>query len=145
MEEIEPAAPAEVQEALRDVMELARGLAVSRLEELDDPAAEITPFGVVRTESGLVPVLLDEVAEQLGNPDGMGRVAASLLGRYEADAFAIAARWYSSPDGSPDHPQAREVMRVIVGHSDGLSGAIFAEIDRRPEGPRLSAVWEAVA
>jgi hypothetical protein len=143
--ETEPAAPPEVQAALREVMDFARALAVTRLQELDDPAADVAPFGVVRTDTGLTPVALDDVRGHLGNPDGMGRVAGSLLAQFDADAFAIAARWYASPDGSPDHPQAREVVRVIVGHSDGLSGAVFAEIDRRPEGPRLASVWETVA
>jgi hypothetical protein len=143
--ETEPAAPPDVQAALREVMDLARALAVSRLEELDDPAADVAPFAVVRTADGLTPVTLDDVRGHLGNPDGMGRVAASLLAQFDADAFAIAARWYASPDGSPEHPQAREVVRVIIGHSDGLSGAVFAELERRPEGPRLASVWETVA
>jgi hypothetical protein len=72
----------------------------------------------------------------------MGRVAGTLLKRPGAEAFAIAATATASPDGSPAHPQAREVIRVIVGHAEGMSGATWCELRRGPEGPRLTGLWE---
>ncbi|MBW3551232.1 MAG: hypothetical protein KY442_10595 [Proteobacteria bacterium] len=84
----------------------------------------------------------DTLAEHLADAAGTGRVASTLLQRYGADAFAIAATATASPDGSPEHPQAREVVRVIVGHADGTSGATWCELRRGSEGPRLTGLWE---
>ena len=69
-------------------------------------------------------------------------MARTLLDRYAAAAFAIAARGIASPDGSPEHPQAREVVRVIVGLPDGTSGSTWCELRRGADGPRLSGLWE---
>jgi hypothetical protein len=57
-------------------------------------------------------------------------------------AFAIAVATFASPDGSPEHPQAREVVRVIVGHADGTNGATWCELRRGADGPRLTGLWE---
>jgi hypothetical protein len=135
----------EDQAALESVLDAARGLAADRLGELDAADAPIAPFAVVRSARGLTPVLLDDVAEHLATPEGTSRVAGSLLHQFDADAFALATPWHASPDGRPDHPQAREVLRIIVGHVSGRSGAVYAEIERRPEGPRLAPVWETIA
>ncbi len=136
---------AEVQSALAEVLDAARSLAIARVGGLDDAGAPVAPFAVVRTPAGLRPVLLDDVAAHLATPAGVNRVAGSLLHQFEADAFALAAPSHASPDGRPEHPQAREVLRIIVGHVSGVSGAAYAEIDRGPGGVRLGPVWETIA
>jgi hypothetical protein len=64
------------------------------------------------------------------------------MGRPGAEAFAIAALASASPDGGAEHPQAREVVRVIVGHADGTSGSTWCELRRGADGPRLTGFWE---
>ncbi len=140
-----PVRPSSDASALETVLDAARSLAAERVGALRAPDAEIEPFAVVHTARGLVPVLLGDVAEHLATLDGTNRVAGSLLHQFDADAFALATLWHASPDGTAEHPQAREVLRIIVGHVSGSSTAVFAEIERRPEGPRLAPVWETIA
>lgn len=134
--------PPEISRRLGEVFDFARALAQARLEELDAPDAEIEPFGVAAVGEELKVVLLDDVRGHLATPHGMGRVAGTILQRYGADTFAIAATHHASPDGSAEHPQAREVMRVVVGHANGMSGAMYAAVERGTQGPRLGQVWE---
>ena len=140
-----PVRPSSDASALGTVLDAARSLAAERVGGLRAPDAEIEPFAVVHTARGLVPVLLGDVAEHLATLDGTNRVAGSLLHQFDADAFALATLWHASPDGTAERPQAREVLRIIVGHVSGSSTAVFAEIERRPEGPRLAPVWETIA
>jgi len=132
-EHLDPAAKA----LLADTLDVARATAEGRTERGD-----LEPFALVHAGGDLQLVLLGDVAEHLADPGGTGRIASTLLGRYGADAFAIAALTTASPDGSPEHPQAREVVRVIVGHADGTSGATWCELRRGPDGPRLTGLWE---
>ena len=122
-----------VRALLSETLDVARGTAEARTERGDRE-----PFALVHTGGDLKLVLLGDVAHALADPAGTGRVAATLLQRYEADAFAIAAPATASPDGSPEHPQAREVMRVIVGHADGTSGSTWCEL----RGGKLTGLWE---
>lgn len=122
---------------LAETLDVARAAAEGRVQRGD-----LEPFALVHAEADLRLVLLGDVAEALGYADGTGRVAATLLRRYDAAAFAIAALGFASPDGSPEHPQAREVVRIIVGHADGASGATWCELRRGPDGPRLTGLWE---
>lgn len=138
----EPDVPPEVRQRLRDVMDFTRDMARVRLEALTRPDARIEPFGAILTDEELRGVVLDDVAEHLTTPEGTSRVAASLVERFGARAFAVATAAWSSPDGSPEHPQRREVVRVVVGDESGLTGALFGEVQRRAEGPRLTGIWE---
>jgi len=122
---------------LAETLDVARGTAEGRVK-----AGDLEPFALVHADGELRLVLLGDVAETLVDAAGTGRVANTLLQRYAADAFAIVARATASPDGSPDHPQARDVVRIIVGHADGTSGATWCELRRTPEGPRLTGLWE---
>ena len=122
---------------LTETLDVARATAEGRVER-----GNLEPFALVHAEGDLQLVLLGDVAEALDHADGTGRVAATLLRRYDAAAFAIAVATFASPDGSPEHPQAREVVRIIVGHSDGASGATWCELRRRADGPRLTGLWE---
>lgn len=122
---------------LAETLDVARATAEGRVKHGD-----LEPFALVHAANDLRLVLLGDVAEALHRPDGTGRVATTLLRRYDATAFAIAAPGVASPDGSPEHPQAREVVRVIVGHADGTSGATWCELRRGREGPRLTGFWE---
>jgi hypothetical protein len=126
-----------MQALLAETLDVARATAEARVE-----AGDLEPFALVHADADLRLVLLGDVAEHLADPAGTGRVAATLLERYGAEAFAIAAGATASPDGSAEHPQAREVVRVIVGHADGTSGATWCELRRGAEGPRLSGLWE---
>lgn len=139
----EPPIPPDVSTLLRTVVDFTRALAETRTAELEGMDADIEPFAAIHTDDGLTPVVLTDVREHLNTAEGLGRVASSLMARYRADAFAIANRWYASPTGDPQHPQAREVVRVIAGHASGASGAVFSEVVRGPTGPRLAGVWEA--
>lgn len=130
---LDPAAKA----LLAETLDVARATAEGRTERGD-----LEPFALVHAGGDLRLVLLGDVAEALEDAAGTGRVARTLLDRYAADAFAIAARGVASPDGSPEHPQAREVVRVIVGHADGTSGATWCELRRGKDGPRLTGLWE---
>lgn len=132
-EHLDPA----VQGLLGETLDVARATAEGRAERGD-----LEPFALVHAGGDLELVLLGDVAAHLEDAAGTGRVASTLLQRYGADAFAIAATGTASPDGSPEHPQAREVVRVIVGHADGTSGATWCELRRGPEGARLTGLWE---
>ena len=132
-EHLEPAA----RTLLAEILDVARATAEGRTERGD-----LEPFALVHAGGDLQLVLLGDVAGALGDPDGTGRVAGTLLRRYGAEAFAIAALATASPDGSPAHPQAREVVRVIVGLPDGTSGASWCELRRTADGPRLTGLWE---
>ncbi len=136
---------ARVAEEMRTVLDAARALAHERVDALEDPEAAIAPFAVVDVAGETKVVLLEDVAEHLVSPEGVNRVAATLLGRYDAESFAIASRAWASPSGGADHPQAREVLRVIVGHASGLGGALFAGVERGPTGVRLSPIWQTNA
>jgi len=136
---------ARVAEQMRTVLDAARALARERVDALDDPEAAIAPFAVVDAAGGTKVVLLADVAEHLASPEGVNRVAATLLGRYGAESFAIASGAWASPSGASEHPQAREVLRVIVGHASGLGGALFAGVERGVNGVRLSPVWQTNA
>ena len=118
---------------LTETLDVARATAEGRAER-----ADLEPFALVHTEGDLRLILLGDVAEALEDAAGTGRVARTLLDRYGAAAFAIAARGVASPDGSPEHPQAREVVRVIVGLPDGTSGSTWCEL----RNGRLSGMWE---
>lgn len=122
---------------MSETLDVARATAGGRVERGD-----LEPFALVHAGGDLRLVLLGEVSEALGYADGTGRVAATLLRRYDAVAFAIAAAGFASPDGSPEHPQAREVIRIIVGHADGTSGATWCELRSGPDGKRLTGLWE---
>ena len=126
-----------VKTLLAETLDVARATAVARTERGDSE-----PFALVHVEDDLRMILLGDVADALGDATGTGRVARTLLDRYAADAFAIAARGIASPDGTAEHPQAREVVRVIVGHADGTSGATWCELRRGKDGPRLTGLWE---
>lgn len=126
-----------VKTLLAETLDVARATAEARTER-----ADLEPFALVHVEEDLRMVLLGDVADSLEDATGTGRVARTLLDRYAADAFAIAARGIASPDGTPEHPQAREVVRVIVGHADGTSGATWCELRRGKDGPRLTGLWE---
>ncbi len=132
-EHLDPA----VKALLTETLDVARATAEARTERSD-----LEPFALVHVDDDLRMVLLGDVAGALEDATGTGRVARTLLDRYGADAFAIAARGVASPDGSPEHPQAREVVRVIVGHADGTSGATWCELRRAKDGPRLTGLWE---
>jgi hypothetical protein len=125
-----------VRALLAETLDVARATAEGRTE-----AGDAEPFALVHAGGDLRLVLLGDVADALRDAAGTGRVAATLLQRYGADAFAIAARAVASPDGSPEHPQAREVMRVIVGHADGTSGSTWCEM----RGGKLAGLWETAA
>lgn len=125
------------QALLAETLDVARATAHGRVE-----LGDLEPFALVHADEDLKLVLLGDVSDALASADGTGRVAATLLRRYGASAFAIAALSLASPDGSPEHPQAREVIRVIVGHADGTSGATWCELRRGPDGPRLTGLWE---
>ncbi len=125
-----------VRALLAETLDVARATAEGRAK-----AGDLEPFALVHADGDLRLVLLGDVAHALADPAGTGRVAATLLQRYGADAFAIAAPATASPDGSPEHPQAREVMRVIVGHADGTSGSAWCELS----GGRLSGLWETAS
>jgi len=80
------------------------------------------------------------------------RVTAELRGVLDAaralahaESFAIASRAWASPTGTAEHPQAREVLRIIVGHASGLGGALFAGIERGGRRVRLSPIWQTNA
>lgn len=118
---------------LAETLDVARATAEGRTERGD-----LEPFALVHAGGDLQLVLLGDVAGALRDAAGTGRVAATLLSRYGADAFAIAAPAVASPDGSPDHPQARDVMRIIVGHADGTSGSTWCEL----RNGRTSGLWE---
>lgn len=134
--------PDETQATVRRTLDFARALAETRTADLRGADADIEPFAVVHdAEHGLRPVLLADVREHLNTPEGLNRVAGSLLARFGADCFAIVTRWFASPDGNPEHPQSREVVRVIVGHASGASGALYTDVTRTDEGPRLAGVW----
>ena len=135
-EHLDPA----VQTVLKETLDLARATAEARAEHGD-----LEPFALVHAAGDLQLVLLGDVAHHLDAPAGTGRVAATLLQRYDAEAFAIAALAAASPDGAAEHPQAREVVRVIVGHADGTSGSTWCELRRGPEGHRLTGLWETAA
>jgi len=122
---------------LAETLDVARATAEGRVEQGD-----LEPFALVHAKGDLQLVLLGDVAGALSHADGTGRVAAALLRRYDAAGFAIAVATVASPDGSPEHPQAREVVRIIVGHADGTSGATWCELRRSAGGPRLSGLWE---
>lgn len=130
-----------VEALLREALDVARATAEARTE-----AGQLEPFALVASASAsaaeLRLILLGDVAEHLGDAAGTGRVAQTLIERYAATAFSIVALAHASPDGSPEHPQSREVMRVIVGHSDGTTGATWCELRRGAEGPRLTGLWE---
>jgi len=128
-EHLEPAAKA----LLTETLDVARATAEGRLEHGD---AE--PFALVHVDDDLRIILLGDVAHALADATGTGRVARTLLDRYDAAAFAIAAQGLASPDGSPEHPQAREVVRVIVGLPDGTSGSTWCEL----RAGRLTGLWE---
>lgn len=132
-EHLEPDAKA----LLAETLDVARATAEGRAEHGD-----LEPFALVHANGNLQLVLLGDVAEALEDAAGTGRVATTLLSRYGADAFAIAARAVAAPDGTPEHPQAREVVRVIVGLPDGTSGATWCELRRTADGPRLTGLWE---
>ncbi|MDP9385109.1 MAG: hypothetical protein M3P50_07735 [Actinomycetota bacterium] len=132
-EHLDPA----VQALLGETLDVARATAEGRAE-----TGDLEPFALVHAGGDLRLVLLGDVAEHLADASGTGRIASTLLQRYGADAFAIAATATASPDGSPEHPQAREVVRVIVGHADGTSGATWCELRRTADGPRLTGLWE---
>ena len=132
-EHLDPA----VRALLAETLDVARATAEGRTEKGD-----LEPFALVHAAGDLQLVLLGDVAHHLADPGGAGRVASTLLQRYSADAFAIAATATAAPDGSPEHPQARVVVRVFVGHADGTSGATWCELRRGPEGPRLTGLWE---
>ncbi len=136
---------ARVTAELRGVLDAARAFAHERIDALGEPDAEIAPFAVVEAPGGSRVVLLEDVAEHLDSPAGVNRVAATLLGRYEAESFAIASRAWASPTGTAEHPQAREVLRIIVGHASGLGGALFAAIERGGRRVRLSPIWQTNA
>lgn len=125
------------QALLTETLDVARATAEGRIERGD-----LEPFALVHTRGDLQLVLLGDVEEALRDASGTGRVAATLLRRYDAGAFAIAVLTLASPDGSREHPQSREVVRVIVGHADGTSGAAWCELRRGPDGPRLTGLWE---
>lgn len=128
---------------LHELVDFARALAEARVSELKSEDAAIEPFAVVDRDGGeLTPVLLGDVAETLETPDGMNRVAGTLLSRYRATTFAIASRWWASPDGSPSSPQSREVVRVVVGHREGGAGMTYTGIQRGDGGVRLAGIWE---
>jgi len=128
---------------LRELVDFARALAEARVSELESEDAEMEPFAVVDRDGGeLTPVLLGDVASALDTTEGLGRVASTLLSRYDATTFAVASRWWASPDGDPSHPQAREVVRVVVGHREGAAGMTFTEIHRGDGGVRLAGIWE---
>jgi hypothetical protein len=128
---------------LRELVDFARALAEARVSELDSADAEIEPFAVVdRGGDELLPVLLGDVADSLETPDGLNRVAGTLLARYESPMFAIASRWWASPDGSPSSPQSREVVRVVVGHREGGAGMTYTGVERADGGVRLAGIWE---
>ena len=131
---LDPAA----QALLAEILDLARATSEARAERGD-----LEPFALVRAagqEEQLI--LLGDVAQHLGDASGTGRIATTLIGRYDAEVFAISAQATASPDGSPAHPQAREVVRVIVGHRGGASGATWCELRRTADGPRLTGMWE---
>jgi len=132
-EHLDPA----IRELLAEILDVARATAEGRADRGD-----VEPFALVHTQGDLQLVLLGDVADSLADAQGTGRVAGTLLQRYDAQAFAIAALSTASPDGAPGHPQAREVVRVIVGHKDGTSGATWCEVRRTPAGPRLTGLWE---
>ena len=122
-----------VRALLAETLDVARATAEGRAK-----AGDLEPFALVHAGGDLRLVLLGDVAHALADPQGTGRVATTLLQRYGADAFAIAAVATASPDGSPEHPQARQVMRVIVGHADGTSGSAWCEV----QNGRLTGMWE---
>ena len=126
-----------VKALLAEILDVARATAEGRADRGD-----LEPFALVHTTGDLELVLLGDVADALSDATGTGRVAGTLLQRYGAEAFAIAAVATASPDGTPEHPQAREVVRVIVGHKDGTSGATWCEVRQTPAGPRLTGLWE---
>lgn len=126
-----------VQAVLAETLDVARATAEARAEHGD-----LEPFALVHQAGDLQLVLLGDVAGHLADPVGTGRVATTLLQRPGAEAFAIAVLTTASPDGGPEHPQAREVVRVIVGHADGTSGATWCELRRGADGARLTGFWE---
>jgi len=132
-EHLEPAA----QALLAELLDVARATAEARAERGD-----LEPFALVHAGGEEQLILLSDVAEHLTDATGTGRVATTLIARYDAEVFAIAALATASPDGAPEHPQAREVVRVIVGHRDGASGATWCELRRTVDGPRLTGLWE---
>jgi len=136
---------ARVAEEMRAVLDATRALAHERVDALEDPAAAIAPFAVVDAGGETKLVLLEDVAEHLASPEGVNRVAATLLGRYGGESFAIASGAWASPSGGVEHPQAREVLRIIVGHASGLGGALFAGVERGTNGVRLSPIWQTNA
>jgi len=135
-----------VEEVLRELLDVGRATAEARLEQTTDREDPIEPFALVTDdEKGTRLVDISAVAQHTTTPEGMGRVIHSLLQQTGAEGFAVGARHVASPDGELTHPQAREVVRVIVGHRDGTSGATFCEVRRGPDGPRVSGFWETAA
>ncbi len=127
---------------LEAMLEVARALAHERVDALATPDAVIEPFAVAWTGGEQRLLDLADVAGALASPTGVNRVASTLISRYDADTFAVVSVAHASPSGDAEHPQAREVLRVILGHATGFSGSAWAEVDRTSSGPRLSAVWQ---
>jgi hypothetical protein len=100
------------------------------------------PFALVHAGGDLRLILLGDVSAALEdaawNGPGRAHPARPLRGRRVRDR----RRGIASPDGSPEHPRAREVIRVIVGHADGTSGSTWCELRRGADGTRLSGLWE---
>jgi hypothetical protein len=125
------------QALLAEILDVARATAEARAD-----AGELEPFALVHAGGEERLILLGDVAQHLVDAAGTGRVATTLISRYDAEVFAIVARATASPDGSPQHPQARDVVRVIVGHRDGASGSTWCELRDTADGPRLTGLWE---
>lgn len=132
----------EIIERMEAMLEVARALAHERVDALTSPDAVIEPFAVAWTGGEQRLLDLADVAGALATPTGVNRLASTLISRYDADTFAVVSAAHASPSGDAEHPQAREVLRVILGHATGFSGGAWTEVDRTAAGPRLSAVWQ---
>lgn len=132
----------EIVQRLEAMLDVARSLAHERIDSLEDPVAAVVPFAVTWAQEQQKLLDLTDVAHALATPDGVNRIAATLISRYEADTFAIVSASTASETGDSQHPQAREVLRVILGHATGFSGSAFCDVQRTPNGPKLSGVWQ---